>query len=42
MLTIEEVNAHCRDVGRGIEKAVADGMDLNHFEKLGLTCFLTK
>ena len=33
MQTIEEVKAHCRDVGRGIEKAIADGADLGeHFE----------
>ena len=27
MQTIEEVKAHCRDVGQGIEKAVAVGVD---------------
>ena len=29
MQTIDEVREHCRFVGKGIEKAVADGEDLN-------------
>ena len=28
MQTIDEVREHCRDVGKGIEKMVADGEDL--------------
>lgn len=28
MKTLEEVKAHCRFVGEGIEKSVADGADL--------------
>ena len=28
MQTIEEAREHCRYVGKGIEKAVVDGMDL--------------
>ena len=31
MQTIDEVREHCRDVGKGIEKMVADGDDLNEF-----------
>lgn len=27
MQTIDEVKAHCRDVGHGIEKAIAEGVD---------------
>ena len=29
MQTIDEVREHCRYVGKGIEKMVADGEDLN-------------
>ena len=29
MQTIDEMKAHCRDVGHGIEKAIADGADLH-------------
>jgi len=28
MQTIDEVKAHCRDVGKRIEKAISDGVDL--------------
>ena len=31
MQTIEDVKANCRDVGERIEKAVADGADLNEY-----------
>ena len=31
MQTIDEVKAHCRDVGKRIEKAIADGEDLNEY-----------
>ncbi len=31
MKTIEEVKAQCRDVGHGIEKAIADGLDLREY-----------
>ena len=31
MQTIDEVKAHCRDVGHGIEKAIADGVDLREY-----------
>ena len=31
MQTIEDVKAHCREVGERIEKAVADGEDLGEY-----------
>ena len=31
MQTIDEAKAHCRDVGKRIEKVIADGVDLNEY-----------
>ena len=33
MQTIDEVREHCRFVGKGIEKAVADGESPNEYKR---------